>query len=56
MTCYGETFGGTVCELPEGHDGHHLITFPEGGFLSWTDESMAEFARIAAERALEQGR
>ena len=50
MSCYGRTVSGTPCELPEGHypASHHQIRMGTS-WMAWTDESMAEFARIADE-------
>lgn len=47
--CYAKTVGGNTCELPYGHDGHHVLSNEHGGWMSWTDEGMAEFARVADE-------
>ena len=51
-TCYGRTVAGTPCELPPGHypASKHLVTLGDGAsWFAWTDESMREFARAAAE-------
>lgn len=44
--CYGATVAGTACELPPGHypATKHLVTY-ERGWMMWTDEFMADFAR-----------
>lgn len=46
--CYGRTNGGTACELPAGHypNTQHLVSFGGDSWMSWTDESMQEFADI----------
>lgn len=51
--CYGRTNGGSSCELPQGHypETQHLVTYGHNSWMSWTDESMAEFKRIAEENA-----
>jgi hypothetical protein len=47
--CEARTNGGTQCELPANHpDRHHRIS-DAGGWMSWTDEAMADFARAATE-------
>lgn len=52
--CYGRTVAGTPCELAPGHypDTHHACHIGDDGWnswMSWTDEGMADFARIADE-------
>lgn len=51
-TCYGRTVGKGVCRLPDGHypDTHHRIDYGDKSWMAWTDESMAEFQRIADEK------
>jgi hypothetical protein len=46
--CSGQTNAGQHCERPAGHypATHHRIGDARG-FMEWTDESMAEFKRIA---------
>ena len=46
--CYGRTLAGTACQLPGGHPGHHAIALGGNSWFSWTDRTMADFARIAA--------
>jgi hypothetical protein len=54
--CYGKTVAGKHCELPGGHypATHHRISLG-GSWMAWTDESMAEFARIADEMEHDAG-
>jgi hypothetical protein len=49
--CEARTNGGGQCELPDDGHSHHHVTIGGDSWMEWTDKSMKEFARVAAEMA-----